>query len=189
MPISSPKSIRSFQAGLRASGNASTSSTVPTRISTFRKSENSISPGRASLSAMMPRYCPVRSPMRRLRSFPSFPVFGRDAQAGFRSHPERPACAEDDVAGLDQAFGIAKLAVEFVHRLGHVVVIVLEPGAEDTGEDDGEPLRLYRGRRPLSSIPAAASIHCAEFVSTLFQAEAANGSLINPLRALRIAAL
>jgi hypothetical protein len=37
-PISAPKSIRSFQAGLRAYGKSSTSTTRPTRISTRAKS-------------------------------------------------------------------------------------------------------------------------------------------------------
>ncbi len=37
-PISGPKSTSSFQAGLRASGNSSTATTRPTRMSTLRKS-------------------------------------------------------------------------------------------------------------------------------------------------------
>ena len=41
-PISSPKSIVSFHAGLRASGKSSTPITRPTRMSTLRKSSNSI---------------------------------------------------------------------------------------------------------------------------------------------------
>jgi hypothetical protein len=45
MPISGPKSIVSFQAGLRASGKASTALTRPTRMSTFMKSSNSIKVG------------------------------------------------------------------------------------------------------------------------------------------------
>ena len=42
MPISPPKSIVSLMAGLRASGNGSAYTTVPARISTFRKSSNAI---------------------------------------------------------------------------------------------------------------------------------------------------
>jgi hypothetical protein len=37
-PISSPKSIASFHAGLRASGKSSTSTIRPTRMSTAAKS-------------------------------------------------------------------------------------------------------------------------------------------------------
>src|SRR5262245_23731471 len=40
--MSAPKSMRSFQAGLRASGKSITSSTVPTRSSTFSKSAHEI---------------------------------------------------------------------------------------------------------------------------------------------------
>ena len=42
VPISGPKSIVSFHAGLRASGKSSTATTRPTRMSTFRKSSKSI---------------------------------------------------------------------------------------------------------------------------------------------------
>jgi hypothetical protein len=42
-PISSPKSMRSFHAGLRASGKSSTSMMRPTRMSTAAKWSKSIS--------------------------------------------------------------------------------------------------------------------------------------------------
>src|SRR2546423_10574413 len=42
-PSSSPKSMRSFQAGWRASGKSSTATTRPTRMSTARKSSKEIS--------------------------------------------------------------------------------------------------------------------------------------------------
>ena len=44
-PISGPKSIRSFQAGTRASGNSSTSTTRPTRMSTASNCSQVRSPG------------------------------------------------------------------------------------------------------------------------------------------------
>jgi hypothetical protein len=57
-PISGPKSIVSFQAGLRASGKSSTWVMRPTRMSTFMKSSKSITVrqgltgrGRASLAS------------------------------------------------------------------------------------------------------------------------------------------
>src|SRR5256885_2365277 len=43
-PSSGPKSMRSFQAGLRASGKSSTPTTRPTRMSTATKSSKEISP-------------------------------------------------------------------------------------------------------------------------------------------------
>src|SRR3954447_22893554 len=44
MPISGPKSTRSFQAGRRASGKSSTSTIRPTRMSTAANCSNVISP-------------------------------------------------------------------------------------------------------------------------------------------------
>src|SRR5919202_2117642 len=43
--MSGPKSMRSWYAGLRASGNGRTSTTRPTRTSTFKKSSKAIRPG------------------------------------------------------------------------------------------------------------------------------------------------
>ena len=50
IPISGPKSTRSFQAGRRASGKSSTSTIRPTRMSTRAKSSNSMSPSALSLT-------------------------------------------------------------------------------------------------------------------------------------------
>src|SRR5688572_14875809 len=63
MPIASPKSIFSLIAGLRASGNGSAATIVPTRISTFMKSPNAIVPVSGAVDAAMACLSCLKSPL------------------------------------------------------------------------------------------------------------------------------
>ena len=90
MPISSPKSIVSFQAGLRASGKSSTATIRPTRMSTARNWSKSIVMGPRSRTGSCgtgvferARGCRRRAPCpRRRRAWPAAAASRRRARPG-----------------------------------------------------------------------------------------------------------